>query len=398
MTANDDARVRAVLGRPVDNLKIPSLIFVDGVGFRAARVQLARSLTVERSGVTLCLHHLIAGFERTELSYDIRGLPAPAKPMAEDTETISLHTTLIADGYKESAHAQGWPRRFGSNFAQTVSLPALPPATRRVELVIEVEHLGAWRLATELVQAEGPGRVDITGTAERDGVTIQVTAIATDARTTAIELEVVRPKGVAHVRGIGGLFGFRRDASALILRDEHGRIYPERFRPVRALREDERDYAVFPPLASDAHDLELEVPTIFLEEGGRRAELDLERLPITCRLGPYSLTVVGRQLTSIQEGEAPARPMTELSVETGGWVGSRRLIAPWEGFADGNPTALSFIGGMRASAPEPVRRLLLDHALAGPNPRRLVLQHLLVEVRGLWRIPVKRPPSAALPD
>jgi hypothetical protein len=208
---------------------------------------------------------------------------------------------------------------------------------------------------------------------------------------TTLDLMVLADRPAVRVEGLGGLSGMRDASSALILRDQTGRLYSEHF------RQDARDQfpdpsgiadvALFDPLGDDADELVLEVRTICFDDPDPILEIDLPvDAPIAAMFGTYPVRVLASREVEVARGPHRGRALA-LDLDLTGTHDGRRVLKPWQVKVDGQPGGYSFGGrGLYAPAPEPPN-LIEVHQRAAEPPKRITLSGATVQAHGPWRIP-----------
>lgn len=374
--------------------------FLPEIGFRQAGVRLARPISLERDGRTLTVRQLVCTPKGIDLVYDFTNLPDDERtPMgqAPDRETVTL-----LDGPKEHRTS---PTQFSmgvrtGKIERSMTLqvdPPLPTDVRGLGLRLDGATVGAWSLFLDLVpfpSGADDEYVGLDASDEREGITLTLRGIALSGETTAVELEASMAAPATRINGVGGLHGLRDGTTALVLRDQTGRTYPERARP------DARDQfpgprwvgaiALFDRLADDARELEIEVPYVCVDESGVQGDVDL---PVTTAVdltvGTYPIRVLS---TREADSTAPWNrgPALAVDLDLGGWHGDRRILTLAGVSVDGAQCGCSFGRGIHGPEPEPVTyiEIPLKDPLAA---RRLTLRGATVQVRGPWRIRFDRP-------
>lgn len=387
------AQVRfAFTGVPGDD------VYIANVGFRPAGVRLERPFSIERGGRTLTIVELVATEKGTDLLYEFTCLPEERKN--PDIVGRSSERVVLRDGESEYGCD---PKSFGSSQTSAakgwaterrVGLLPIPLEPRRIELMLSGKIVGEWSVPLDLVPfAADPTHEQLTldATDTREGITIAVRSIDASADATAIGLEVTIDPPVMTVPGIGGLDGMRDGVTALTLRDDRGRVFPERSRPESGSPDPSgrTDVALFDPLPLDAHDLELEVPYVYVDRLEGRVEIDLPmREPVTGSLDACEIKV-------LSSGEADRTkpwnhgPALGIALDLGGWQGDRRVLKPHGIEVDGKACGMSYGRGMSAVAPEPLD--YIETRLEKPlEAKHVTLTGSTVQVRGPWRVRFRR--------
>ncbi|MDP9252393.1 MAG: hypothetical protein M3O80_05240 [Chloroflexota bacterium] len=404
MTERDDeSEVRDILGREIDGLTPPPLVFVPEVGFRPTPggLRLLAPTTVERDGRTLKVDHLVSTERGAELRFDLVGIdppdfrePSSVRELLRDTEGRSFET------------GRSWLSTMGieRGIRRTASFETLPVNLRKVELVVTHGHVvsSAW---LDLIPLESSGLsvrepTDLSDT--RHGITIRVRGIASGETSTALDLAVTAVAPVRFVRGIGAFMGIRRGPTKLKLQDEQGRIYEELdpTLPPRGDPSGQTDVAVFPPLPPDAHSIELVVNYVIVEESEGEVDVTLPvTAPRTLDFGRYPIRVVGSRVV----GPPPARStppgivfgdQLRLDLDLGGWQNDRRLLYPGRVFADGTDHGFRWSPKFPPTETNPTNAAQIEFIevnVTDPSSVKTVrLTYPTVHVRGPWRIRLER--------
>ena len=363
-------------------------VYVADVGFRPAGVRLSAPVRAVDGKHAVTLGELIATPEGTDLTYYLTGLTG------DEGHTPRQEVIAIRSAGEEHLITRG-PFSFGSDRPvlrrRISSTSVTPPWMGPVEVAIAIAGVGEFRLAAQLrpfgPETDAPRR-DVNTSATHDGITVSVRGVGAAREETAVEVEVQVGEGECCV-GIGALAGHRLGPTALSLRDESGRVYMERWQEPG--RFDHATLALFQPLHSDARELELTVPYVFVEDAG--ATTETFQLPVTSpvetRLGRYGIRVLG---TVRVEGNPRARypvhqqPAVGVRFDLGGWHDDRRVLLPGRPVVDGDFCNIGYrLSGLDMRQPEPVDRLEItgDRALAA---KTLGFTRPSIQVRGPWRI------------
>ena len=401
MIEPDDERVREILGKQIDGLVPPRLVYVPGVGFRPATggLRLRAPLTVERGGRTLTVRRLVSTELATELSFDVTGLDTPWQDAMRQ-----VSTTLRDD----AGHAYGPGRSWSSTMAiargirLTAAFEPLPSALRRVELIVAESggQVSAW-LDLEPLESSGlPMRRSVNASDTKHGVTLRVTGIAFSEKATVVDLEAVASSGIRWIRGIGAFMGIRRGPTKLTLRDDKGRAVVEDD-PVLPPRDPtgRTDVAVFTTVAADAAAFDLEIEYIYAEESDGEASFTVPvKAPLDLRFGAHPVRVIATSIVgpdvSSSGTQDPARDLPGLRVDLdlGDWHDDRRLLQPGRVLIDGTDHGFRWIptagrGPTNAQQTNYVVVPMADPATA----RSVTLRCPTVHLRGPWRIHFERP-------
>lgn len=367
-------------------------MFLPGIGFRGPGVRLARPVSQERAGRTVTVTELVSTTSGTDLEYEFTCLEG-------DTDLWRHETTLLRSGSREFRGAPG-PLHSSvrpGKIVRGLSLAPIPSDIRQVDLMLSGGVLGDWSFPLELAAFPSGGVTEATAldaSDTREGITIHVRAIAVTPEATALQLEVLAQPPVCMIGGIGGMRGMREAATALTLRDQTGRVFPERIRP------DARDQfpnptgrgdvALFDALPPDAHELELDVPFVIVEESTPAISIELPvTRPTDVMLGPFAIQVLGSRAA---DADKPWHrgPALAVDLDLGGWQRDRRVLKPGQVAVDGKPGGFGFGGGMRGPAPEALS--YIEIPVAEPEKaKNLTLSMATVQVRGPWRVRFARP-------
>lgn len=373
-------------------------VYIANVGFRQAGVRLERPVSVERDGRKLTIAELVATEKGTDLLYEFTCLPEERKNpdiLGRSSERIVLRVGESeygcdpkSFGSSSTSAAKGWATE------RRVGLLPIPLEGCRVELRLSGKIVGDWSVALDLVPfAADPAHEQLAVEAAdtREGITIAVRGIDTSAEGTAVNIELTVEPPPMRPPSIGGLDGMRQGITALTLRDDKGRVYPEHARPEGGSPDPSgrTDVALFDPLPADAHELELEVPFVFVDIEDGRVELDLPVAePVTASLDRSRVRVLS---TAEADRSNPWNhgPALGVSLDLGGWHGDRRVLKPLELQVDGQRCGMSLGGGMNSVAPEPLG--YIETRLEKPlEAKHLTLIGATVQVRGPWRVRFRR--------
>lgn len=369
------------------------MTFLPGIGFRGAGVRLAAPVSVERDGRTLVVQQLIATPEATDLIYDVTYLPGEASPAPPG----SMDTVVLNDGAADYGIGGGMQLsvRPGKLVREFTMVP-LPSGTRRVELRVSGKSIGDWSVPLELVPfpsdaAERYVRIDASDT--RHGITVTVRGMVANREMTVLDLMVLAERPNVRVTGLGGLSGMRDATTALTLRDQTGRAYPEHF------RQDARDQfpdptgiadvGIFDALGEDAHELVLEVPSVCFDDLDPRLDIDLPvAAPIDALLGSHPIRVLASRPVEIARGPHRGQAVAlDLDLRT---ARDARVLKPWQILADGKSGGFSFGGhGMHGPSPEPLELIEVHYEGADP-PGKVTLVGATVQARGPWQVRFRR--------
>ena len=373
-------------------------IYIPNVGFRQAGLRLEQPVSTERDGRTLTIMELVSTEKGTDLLYEFTTVPEERK--GPNALGAGFEQIALRDGEREYGCD---PKAFGSsetaaryNWAvrRRMGLLPIPLDLRRVEIRLSGKPVGDWSVFVDLVPfAADPAHEQLALEASdtREGITITVRGIDASASGTAVNIEATTDAPVMRPLSIGGLSGMRDGITALILRDDKGRVYPERARPEDGSPDPSgrTDVALFEPLPADAHELELEVPFVFVDDEAGKIELDL---PV---IVPVEATLDRRTVRVLSTAEADRSnpwnrgPALGVSLDLGGWHGDRRVLKPLGVAVDGKPRGMSYGRGINSVAPEPVD--YVETPLEKPlEAKHLALTGATVQVRGPWRVKFPR--------
>ena len=367
-------------------------VYLAGVGFRPSGMRLGSPVRVAVDRRTLTLTDLIATPDGTELRYELGGL------VDDEGFTARQDRISIASGGAPQLLERG-----SFSFTGGITFAAKSPLRRRiastsviplrpgpVDVAITIDGLGEFALAADL-RPFGPEtdgrRIDANTSVTHEGISVAIGRVGVAPDETAVEISVAVGDGECCV-GIGGYQGCRSGPTALVLRDQNGRAYPER---VQSLPNDgSTTLAIFEPLRPGAREVELEVAYIFVEQSAVMSDVALPITDVVDRkLGAYDIRVLG---TTPIPGEPSARsfgyrqPALGVDLDLGGWRGDRRVLLPGRVVLDGNPCELGYrLGSLNSTKPEPVARI----EITGPRinvARTLGFTRPCIQVRGPWRV------------
>jgi hypothetical protein len=403
MSDADEKEVREILGRAIDGLTLPPLVFVPEVGFRPATggLRLRAPTTAERDGRTLTVDHLVSTARGTELRFDLTGVDPP-----DFRDPSAVREQLRDPDGRSFGTGRSWSSEMaiGHGVRRTTSFETLPAELRKVELVV-IHNDVASSVWLELIPLEASGlsvheSVDAADT--RHGITVRVRGVASGETSTALDLAVTAVAPVRFVRGIGAFMGIRRGPTKLKLQDEQGRIYDELdpTLPPRGDPSGQTDVAVFPPLPPDARTIELVVEYVIVEESEGAAEVNIPvSEPRVLELGRYPIRVLGSRVV----GPPPARStppgiqlgeQLRLDLDLGGWRDDRRLLYPGRVLADGRDLGFRWSPTFPPTEANPINAAqteFIEIAVADPSSvTSVTLLHPTVHVRGPWRVRFER--------
>jgi hypothetical protein len=371
------------------------MAFLPGIGFRRAGRRLAAPVSIERGERTMKVLDLVATPEATDLTYEITHMPGDSNPAPPGTRDA----VALSDGSSEYGVGGGMHISVrAGKLVYGYTLVPLPAGLRRVELKVSGATIGEWSVPLELVPfpTDAADRyVPIDASDARHGITVTVRGMVATPETTALDLMVLAERTNLRVNGLGGLSGLRDASTALTLRDQSGRAYPEHF------RQDARDQfpdptgiadvAIFDPLADDSRELTLEVPSICFEDSEPRLDIALPVTePATMQLGSYPVRIGASRAVEVTRG-AQRISAVALDLDLGSDQGDLRVIKPWQVMIDGRPGGFSWGDrGIYGPAPEPLKLIEIHHQGSEP-PRRVTLIGATVQARGPWNVRFTRP-------
>lgn len=348
-------------------------------------MRLAAPVTTGSGRLTLTLQDLIATDEATELTYHVAGL------VGDEGYGPHQDVVTVRDGHEEQVLRKGSfssaPDEEGRLRRRLASGSVIAPRSGPLGITIAIEGIGELALTAELIPF-GPEthsiRYEANASTTHEGVTITVHGVGAAREETAIEVEAAAESGI--FAGLGGLYGHRRGPTALLLRDDKGRVYAERWQDPGRYH---LTLALFEPLRPDARELELTVPYVFVEDPVLSGEVSLADLPARGSLGPYPIRVLGVSPVAHDRPavDADSRPLARtlaIDVDLGGWQGDRRVLQPGTVSIDSSWRTMRF-GGSNLAEPEPITRVEVS---GGPNlaARSLTIARPIVQIRGPWLV------------
>ena len=373
----------------MESVRSPQKTFLPGIGFRRAGTRLAAPVSVERGDRTLTVQQLISTPEATDLTYEVTHLPGDTSPGPGGMDKVMLNDGAADYGVGGGMNISVRPGKLVRTFTMVPLAAGLP----RIELRVSGPSIGEWVVPLELVpfpSAADGGYVDVGVSDTRHGITVTVRGIVASREMTALDLMVLADRPTVRVEGLGGLSGLRDASSALILRDQTGRVYTEHF------RQDARDQlpdpsgiadvALFDPLGDDAAELVLEVPTICFDDPDPSLDIDVPvDAPITAMFGSYPIRVLASREVEIARGQHRGEAVA-LDLDLTATQDGRRVLKPWQVKVDGQPGGYSFGGrGLYAPAPEPLN-LIEVHQRGAEPPKRITVSGATVQAHGPWQI------------
>lgn len=395
-----DKDLSEILGKPIDGLVPPPMVYVPDLGFRpASGLALRAPVTVTERGRTLTVDRLFSTSRATEVRCDLVGIKMPWQ---EAVERVSV---VLRDAAGRSYAPGKW---WFSNMAieggirRVTSFETLPADLRRIELIATEGDvtISAW-LALDPLESKGLAAHQIVdASAEVQGVTLRVRGVAFNDASTVIDLDAEAGGDIRYVRGIGALFGIRRGETKLTLRDDKGRVLTE-VDPTVPPRDPmgRHDVAVFPAVAGDATALELRIDFVYAEEAEGEVEF---AVPVEhardLSFGRYPLRVLATRVvgpdSTLARSQDPRRDQSAIRIDLdlGTWHDDRRLLQPgsvlidgsdhgfrWTPEADRGPTNAQQVSYVAIPLEEPIGK------------HTVTFRHPTVHIRGPWLMRFARP-------
>jgi hypothetical protein len=373
--------------------------FLPGIGFRRPGTRLAEPVSVQQGERTLTVLRLIATPESTDLIYEVTHLPndGASMPMPRGARAGMDRVWLSAGSGKYGPGGGMSISVRPGKLVRTFTLVPVPEGTTRIDLHVDGADIGEWNVPLELVPFPGDDEaryVEIGASDARHGVTVTVRGMVHGAAFTAFDLFALADSPEIRIWGLGGLH--MRDATtALVLRDDKGHSFTERF------RQDARDQfpdpsgiadvAIFEGLPDDAEHLTIEVPSVCFDDRRPQLEIDLPvQAPIDARLGDYPIRISGGSPETVTRGGRSVA-VVALAVELGRVDDEFCVIHPTMAKADGQISGVGWgSDGIYAPSPEPVKTVEVYYQGEAP-PQRITLSGATVRARGPWRIGFARP-------
>lgn len=360
-------------------------------------MRLTEEIHVEREGRIFAIRQFVSTPSGTDLTYEILDPIQKAScvvpgtgPSLFDPDKVTLRTgeQEFSDAFVTSSGA------IAGGVRRTLQARPLPPGVTTLEINVASRLFGEWTIPLELVPfgADGVGRLHpIEASAAHEGITIQVRGISVSRDATAVRFEAIVDPPTQCVVGVGGLHGMRAGANELVLRDEHGREYPENAKRDSREPMDRSDLAVFPSLPPDAGELELVVPFVTIEEAKAPVVVHLPVTePMALTFGRYAIRIVSTGAAPDSPRQRNFGPALAVRLDLGGWQGDRRVLYPSGVLVDGNNLGMGYGNGINSTAPEPVDTI--EVRMPDPSaPKLLTLIAPVVQVRGPWRVKFARP-------
>lgn len=359
-----------------------SRFFLDGIGFREAGVRLPRPVTA--SGNTdraVTVTQLVSTSESSVLEYEVEWHGE------QDIHPQSDRVTLHGASTDPACRPGGLSMSVRAD--KLVVSRTLPPVATGV-MSVEVEisgDAGEWRIPLELQPYGGDDVAqELDANDVRHGITLAVRGVI--RRDDATILDIVLPIERDRRINIGGLSGLRDASTAMTLRDQRGRTFPEH---VRADARDQfpdppgQDVGIFDALPPDTGEVVLEVPFVSVHDHASSVDIPLPVVaPLEVSLGGAQLRVLS---TSVGELALPRHKGPALVVEIDSdWTDDRRVVWISNARLDGKDNGVIH-DGIYAPAPEPQRQLKIP-ADAPAEARILTLRAPAIQMRGPWRIPL----------
>ena len=355
-------------------------VFLDGIGFRDAGLRLGRPLAVKgSSGRTLTVTQLVSTPESSVLVYEVEW--QGEQNIHPQSDRVVLHGASTDPACRPGGLSMSV--RAGK-LVVSRTMPPVADGIRDVEVEI-VGDAGEWRIPLAL---EPFGDIDVARAIDASdtwhGITVGVRGIA--QRPDATILDITIQAGPRRRIEIGGLNGLRDETTAMRLRDERGRVYPER------VRQDARDQfpdppgqdvGVFDPLPPDTGAIVLEVPFVTVHDYGASVDVPL---PVT---SPVDMTLAGAPLRVVRTHadviETPHHQGNALAVEVESeWLDDHRIVCLSSARLDGVDRGVMH-GGIYAPAPELKRELKIAND-APDAARTLTLGSPQIQISGPWRV------------
>jgi len=371
--------------------------FLEGIGFRRAGTRLIAPVTRQKGERALTVLRLVATRDATDLVYELTDLPgdqgAFPTPQRGDRDHVALR--VGAHEYGEGGGMSISVR--AGKLVRSFTMVPLPEHTTALVLHISGPSIGDWDVPLELEPFPAPGDAayqPIGATTSAHGVTVTLRGMVETQDATALDLQALHEADKVTVTGLGGL-RMRDESTALILRDEFGRTFIERFRnDARDQFPDPTgigDVAIFDPLPDDASELVLEVPAVCFED--YRPTLDVElpiQDPIETRLGDYPIRLLASRETEVQRGGVLMRAVA-IDLDLGTLDDPLCVIKPGGVKVDGKFAGMGFGShGIRRPSPTPLKTIEIFPG-EGPMPPRVTLFAATVRARGPWTIRFNRP-------
>ncbi len=357
-------------------------VFLDGIGFREAGVRLAQPVTARgRADRSVTVAQLVSTPESSVVVYEVewRG----EQNIHPQADRVVLH------GASTDPACRPGGLRMAVREGKLVVSRTLPPVAdgvRNVDLEIAGDA-GEWRLALELEpfgSEEAAYELDASDT--RHSITLAVRGVIRRQDTTILDIAV--PVEPGRRIDIGGLNGLRDETTGMNLRDQHGRVYPER---VRADARDQfpelpgQDVGVFDALAPDAGAVLLEVPFVSVHDHTASVDVPLPVVsPVEVTLGDARLRVVATRTTHLATPRYTGAALV-IEIESD-WTDDRRVVWVSSARLDGDDRGVIH-GGTYAPAPELQRELKIVND-APAEARVLTLRAPTLQIRGPWQIPL----------
>lgn len=378
-------------------------MYVPGVGFRSANALRMRERTVVEQGErALAVMSLVSSEAGTEVAFEIKDDRLEDECLAGRLEHRALWDLEVhfrdgdgntyaripgqLDGIGLGQHEFGF-------FSRRICFEALPADVRRAVLQVD-GALGAWTAAIDLLPivetGVTPQRV-VDRTTTKHAITVRLVGIALREEDTMLELDATWGAPIAAIHAIGAMMQ-RRGDDRLVLVDGQGRRYVEELAHETTQRpraDAARTTAKFPPLAPDATELTLTVPSIVVEESDATLEFTL---PIhdarEVRFGPYPMRLGPASVTDDlleAPGQAPGYGVRFVLGPVGSHAG-RRALRPMRMAVDGVENN-EFGWGWH---PEPGMRNFTIRLKPGASPMTVTLSRPMVSIRGPWEIRFER--------
>jgi hypothetical protein len=265
---------------------------VPGMGITQATdesLALAAPLTVESAGTEATILAAVAGPERTEVKLKITGLPGGRNRESDGTYSGNAPKfrpefpaeLVLPDGVRMAPYVIKYQYERGT-LSATFSFDALPAGTSKIRLEVPTYRDVPLNVAADIPLTDAAtvvaSVVDLTGAAT------ELQGIKVEALQYAVDQDLIRFRvGITPLGAIVLDHGNWDAANWVSLTDDAGRTYPlstedsDRL----AVASPSHNAAFAGPLPSDATQLNLTVPKLFVREPGTATlELDVPELAI----------------------------------------------------------------------------------------------------------------------
>ncbi|MGI8913166.1 MAG: hypothetical protein ACR2JY_05135 [Chloroflexota bacterium] len=312
--------------------------YIPGLGIRTSGpggLVARQPVSVRQDGATMTVKNLLSNGTNTTVQVEVTGLLAPLAITADARPRLTLRDgqghVYAPNGVTMQMTSSGRPAAFQTE----TTFPALDPSLRSVDVLLQGSaSLGNWQVTVPLVplpQADLPAAGTGSSGVTLHGITVTVANVVADRTQTVVQLTGQAAPPLRFVRSIGGMPGMRH----LVLHDDHGRDYPEGQSRERTFPDDGGRYtsdAVFPPLPSDVHTAQLDIPFVTVSETAE-ATLQVpiagkqvgERIPLDATL-TLGLDAVQIPYAEIIDQRGERRFLLHLAA--GDWHDGRKLVGP----------------------------------------------------------------------